>query len=532
MSVCDVDLLSLSDLDAACAWRLAHGLDRQLEACQAAGENAAQTLARVAPWIIDAMGAQGLAVRLLGARAGEHETLVFGVIGDALVDYVAEPGSDQSEDGLRCRVAIDVNDEAIGALAASFTRPPTPPGGRVLLEVAKEELDNLLYEIRRARFRHDQVLEIERRLKERVLEQALDHAALYLLEENGARALLVAYSEETGDHPRRCCRAYLDGRLELTAASYDGSPLGTHLGNEGHLDIAKTMAASGLPSDHIASALIETGMSDAGKHGFVATTGPESSTSDASVELLQHFAVSLGQRLVDYHKDQRYLQQFFAPSVVSRLLQVRDYQNALLTPRLRNVAMLYTDITSFTKISEQVLDGPDEVGALIDYWSAGVVDIVFRHGGVFDKMVGDCVIAIFGTPFEDFSETECAAQAIEAAFEIRDYTGKLAGIPALDKIRSSSLVPGLGVATGVNYGPAMVGTFGPNHAFTAFGGEMNNTARLQGVAGFQEIVVMKRVHEILATSGHPLCRTLDWGPIHERAVKNVKEPLQFHKFAL
>ena len=31
---------------------------------------------------------------------------------------------------------------------------------------------------------------------------------------------------------------------------------------------------------------------------------------------------------------------------------------------------------STTKISEQVLAGPDEVGALIDYWSQGVVEIV------------------------------------------------------------------------------------------------------------------------------------------------------------
>ena len=72
---------------------------------------------------------------------------------------------------------------------------------------------------------------------------------------------------------------------------------------------------------------------------FVACAGPEASTTGAGFELLQHFAVALGQRLVDYHKDQRYLQQFFAPEIVSRLLQVRDYQSAYLTPRLRDVAM-------------------------------------------------------------------------------------------------------------------------------------------------------------------------------------------------
>jgi adenylate cyclase len=529
MTANGIDLLSLGGADAERAWRLAHGLDRELEACQKDGDSAARTLERVAPWILEAIGASGLAVRLSGA-AGESETLVFGAEGAHLRACAAGEGPEESADGLLCRVDIEVDDESIGSMAASFVARPPSPGGAVLLEVAVEELDNLLYEIRRARFRHEQVIEIERRLKEHVLEQAIDQTALYLLEENGARGLVVAYTEETSDEPRRRCRAYLDGALLTFVASGDGTPLGALLGREGTPHIAAALAAAGLPIDHTASALIETGMAAAAEHGFIATTGPEASATGARVELLEHFAVALGQRLVDYHKDQRYLQQFFAPDVVSRLLQVRDYQAAFLTPRLRDVAMLFTDITSFTKISEQVLGGPDEVGALIDYWSEGVVDIVFRHGGVFDKMVGDCVIGIFGTPFDDFGEAERVANAIQAAFEIREYTGKLVGIPALDVIRESDLVPGLGVATGVNYGRTMVGTFGPNHAFTAFGREMNNTARLQGVAGFQEIVVMKSARDVLAAHGHPLDGELDWGAVREQTVKNVKEPLRFYGF--
>jgi len=530
MAAKEIDLLSLKGVDAERAWKLAHGLDRQLEACQQDGDSAARTLERVAPWILRAIGADGLAVRLLGS-GGESETLAFGPAGAKLGAYAAGDGPDESADGLLCRVVIDVDEEPIGLLAASFAVRPQTPGGRALLEVAKEELDNLLYEIRRARFRHDQVIEIERRLKEHVLEQAIDQTALYLLAENGARGLVVAYTEETSDEPRRRCRAYLDGALALAAASGDGTRLGELLGREGTPEIAEALAAAGIPADHTATALIETGMAAAGEHGFIATTGPEASATGARAELLQHFAVALGQRLVDYHKDQRYLQQFFAPDVVSRLLQVRDYQTEFLTPRLRDVAMLFTDITSFTKISEQVLGGPDEVGALIDYWSEGVVDIVFRHGGVFDKMVGDCVIGIFGTPFDDLTEPERVAHAIRAAFEIREYTGKLAGIPAVEAIRRSDLVPGLGVATGVNYGRTMVGTFGPNHAFTAFGREMNNTARLQGVAGFQEIVVMKSARDVLAAHLHPLEKELDWGALREQSVKNVKEPLRFYGFS-
>jgi class 3 adenylate cyclase len=532
MAAKDIDLLSLSGADAERAWRLAHGLDRRLEECQRDGDSAARTLERVAPWILEATGADGLAVRLLRDDGeGGGETLFFGPTGAGLGEYLAGDGADESDDGLRGRVVIEVDDEPIGSMAVSFPARPPSPGAATLLEVAKEELDNLLYEIRRARSRHAQVIEIERRLKEHVLELAIDQTALYLLAENGARGLVAAYSEETSDAPRRRCRAYLDGSFALAAASGDGTALGSLLDGAGPPDTGAALAAAGLPVEHTAMAVIETGLAAEGEHGFIATTGPEASATGARAELLQHFAVALGQRLVDYHKDQRYLQQFFAPDVVSRLLQVRDYQGAFLTPRLRDVAMLFTDITSFTRISEQVLAGPEEVGALIDYWSAGVVDIVFSHGGVFDKMVGDCVIGIFGTPFDDFPEAERVAHAIQAAFEIREYTGRLAGIPALDAIRASDLVPGLGVATGVSFGRTMVGTFGPNHAFTAFGREMNNTARLQGVAGYQEILVMQSARDVLAAAGHPLERELSWGPLREQAVKNVKEPLRFFGFS-
>ena len=71
--------------------------------------------------------------------------------------------------------------------------------------------------------------------------------------------------------------------------------------------------------------------------------------------------------------------------------------------------MLYCDIAGFTRISEQVLKEPRLIGKLVNTWSEKVVEIVWRTGGVFDKMVGDCVIGIFGTPFDDRSPAECVA---------------------------------------------------------------------------------------------------------------------------
>jgi class 3 adenylate cyclase len=82
--------------------------------------------------------------------------------------------------------------------------------------------------------------------------------------------------------------------------------------------------------------------------------------------------------------------------------------------------------------------------------------------------------------------------------------------------------PGLAVSTGVNLAPLFVGQFGPNSNFTGFSSGMNNTARLQGCAAKNEVLVMQSAIEALGP--HHAFR---FGPARTMAVKNVAEPLAF-----
>lgn len=527
MSDADSRLMNLSGDDAVRAWKLAHGLDLQLEACQHRGYTADRTMDEVAPWIMGRIGASALVIRLVGD--GETwKALSYGEDPTALNRFAIESGDREIEDGLMCSLPLLMHDETIGTIAAQFPEDPGSPGGTILLEVASQELDNILYELRRARFRHVQVLEICRRLQHHVLDKSIDTSAYYLFEQIDAEAIVVAYREDQGEESGKSCRVYRDGAFERKYSVGDGSPIGTLFHQEENPSAHRILEVAGIRARSVGSARIEAGLTGSRDHGIVIATGPETSVTGSNLELIQNFAMTLGQRLVDYHKDRRYLQQFFSAPVVSRLLTYNDYHERFLSPRLQDVAMLYTDITSFTKISEQILSTPQEVGELIDHWSDGVVQILFEHGGVFDKMVGDCVIGLFGTPFEDDGPAERVANAITAAREISRYTSELAGKDVIDKIRGSDMIPGLGVATGVNHGTVMVGTFGPNNDFTAFGREMNNTARLQGVAGYREILVMESARKALKGSSHALDADLPWGDLCEASVKNVREPLRYY----
>ena len=522
------DLLSLTGDDAAQAWQLAHGLDLQLEACQKDGNSAERSLETVGPWLRTYLGARGLIVRLASVDE-EWRYWHFGEDEKELRKLVDGETIGEFEGGTKCCVDLDVLDEHIGFIAATFEKPLDKPGGLILLKVAAQELDNIMYEFLRARVRHQQVMDVEKLLRDPVLETTIDNTAKFVIAETGARGLLVVYLEDTGEKPVKRCRIYRGRDDVATVSSYDGSDLGAFLSTE-NPSAEEVAKVAGLPGEKAALARVDTGLTLTGDHGYVVITGKENAISGARYELVQHFAIALGQRLVDYHKEQRYLSQYFSPNVCSRLLSNQGYHYMYLMPRLRNIAILFSDITSFTKISEQILDGPEEVGEFIDYWSQGVVQILFKYGGTFDKMVGDCVIGLFGPPFDERTLDQCCEDAIKCAWEINSYTATLTGISAIDKINASDAIPGVGVATGVHCGPAMVGAMGPNQDFTAFGREMNNTARLQGVAGFREVLVMDEMRKVLTEAKSPLVDKLNWGEMGSQEVKNVKDPLRFYSF--
>jgi hypothetical protein len=72
-------------------------------------------------------------------------------------------------------------------------------------------------------------------------------------------------------------------------------------------------------------------------------------------------------------------------------------------------------------------------------------------GGVFDKMVGDCVIGLWGPPFFKETPAERAADALKAAIEIQQFTiEQMSNHPEVSRLQEILKVPGLGVAIGVN----------------------------------------------------------------------------------
>src|SRR5581483_9528552 len=233
-------------------------------------------------------------------------------------------------------------------------------------------------------------------------------------------------------------------------------------------------------------------------------------------ELLAEFGAAILDRITDFHKEWRTLARVFRPADVMRLLQTPDYEDRLV-PHEQLVAIVFADISGFTRLSEQVLVTPARIFGLVDAWGRRAVECVWAEGGIFDKMVGDCVVALFGPPFYEKEPRERLAAAIRAALAIRKMTQELPSRAGFEHLAAT----GLGVSIGVNLAPAMVGRFGPSDNFTAFSSGMNNTARLQHCAARDEVLVMADAAAQLPAGAFKL------GEEKSAAVKNVTQPLRF-----
>jgi adenylate cyclase len=161
-------------------------------------------------------------------------------------------------------------------------------------------------------------------------------------------------------------------------------------------------------------------------------------------------------------------QQYLSPEVIRRLLESPE----LVKPRKTAITVLFTDVRSFTTISEK-LDA-QELALLLNQYLTTMTQVVFRHNGTLDKYIGDAVMAFWGAPFED---AEHPLNACRAAIEM------LERLADLQRQWEAEGKPRLDIGVGINTGVASVGNMGSElrYGYTAMGDAVNLAARLEGL---------------------------------------------------
>ncbi len=170
----------------------------------------------------------------------------------------------------------------------------------------------------------------------------------------------------------------------------------------------------------------------------------------------------------------------FLPSEVA-LAVARGEKSLALGGARREVTVLFADVASFTAFSEGA--PPERVVAFLNELFTVLTEVVFRHGGMVDKFLGDCVMAVFGTGSDPRDALTAgpdapAARALAAAEDIHRFVE--ASAPAWKDSYGLDVALGLGV----NCGEALVGNLGSERRmeYTVIGDVVNIAARLEGLA--------------------------------------------------
>ena len=508
--------------------RVSVAADELIESCVRERLSLRAILERFLPYLEGWVGAHGAVLTTRNEHLVEEsfEWGAWNVLGGVDLDQDegrALPLGSSTSMWIRLRLSgLEVGRVAV-LLDGDRTSPDQERELRLVLDAIFAELDIVLETVHTAAHKQRVIIALEELLADPVFERGVDRAVALLHHEIHATEFVLLYRDEVERGHLRY-RVYRAGAL--THAN-DGS-------SGAHDELEATIAQHGeqllepdvklIPLAGGVETLLSTGITGAHWLGKIVCAASEHGFSAFGLDVVQVMSAAMSQRLVDFNRERRHLAQFFAPAVISELVRDASYHERHLQPRVETIAVLYADINSFTKISEQVLEKPAAIAEFVNRWSATVVDLLWKHGGVFDKMVGDCVIGLFGPPF--FRETDAAhaRAALEAARAIAAFTASLELEAPYDRIPKSGIVPGLGVAIGLNSCPMSVGLMGPNLDYTGFSSGMNNTARLQSLAGFRETLAMDSFHALVEDAP-----AVEFSAPMEAPVKNVARPLCYRR---
>jgi class 3 adenylate cyclase len=172
----------------------------------------------------------------------------------------------------------------------------------------------------------------------------------------------------------------------------------------------------------------------------------------------------------------------------------------MLTGENRVLAILFSDIRSFTTISEGFM--PDELVEALNRYFEIMVEIIMSHGGVIDKYIGDAIMAFFGAPVKHKDD---ALQSVYAALEMQN------ALAEFNREQQASGKPPFLTGIGINYGIVTVGNIGSEKKmdYTVIGDMVNLGSRLEGLTKKykQDLIFSNSVYQ--KVKGEFPCRLID-----------------------
>lgn len=183
-------------------------------------------------------------------------------------------------------------------------------------------------------------------------------------------------------------------------------------------------------------------------------------------------------------------------NMFSRYLSREVVQNLMEAPDLvkpggdeKQATVFFADIRGYTSFSEG--KDPKYIIEILNEYFSEAVEIVIRYGGYIDKFIGDCIMAAWGVPI--VAEEEDANKAVACAVEIQQI------VASTKRHFFKGEADHLKIGIGMHTGPLVAGNLGSSRRmdYSVIGDTVNVAARLEGVAGPDEIIITEDTRQYL-----------------------------------
>lgn len=185
--------------------------------------------------------------------------------------------------------------------------------------------------------------------------------------------------------------------------------------------------------------------------------------------------------------------RYVEPRVVDTLLNAPNLPQ--LGGELVEMTVLFTDIRSFTTISEQL--SPAEVVDMLNAYFGRACAVLAEEGACIDKFMGDAIMAEFGIPLK---APDHARRALVAAIRLRQVADDFRHW--MQARYGDRELPEFMIGVGVHTGTALVGNIGApaRMEYTAIGDSVNVASRLEGMSKTLGCVIVAS-HDTLTAAG-------------------------------
>lgn len=253
-----------------------------------------------------------------------------------------------------------------------------------------------------------------------------------------------------------------------------------------------------------------------GRRDFAArsgvTSGDELEALGSSLETMADDLASSGQEIERRTRIETNLRRYMPEEAADAA--AKDEGSLALGGTKERVTVVFADVVAFTGFAESA--SPERAVAFLNELFTMLSEIVFRHDGMVDKFIGDCVMAVFRS---SESAPDDVARALAAAEDMHAFAAS--NLPRWQKAYAFTVELGIGVSTG----EVLLGNLGSKSRmeYTVIGDAVNVAARLEALARPRQTLTTREVTQA--------CPDLAFTSLGEHALRGRKQAVEVFEVA-